>query len=390
MADLTQTILVNLTGSGNLPGLLAGAAAGAKSLGQNFAGAGTVGAKTPGAAAGAGTAGTPAGANAGTAGANPASSLSDTLKIISSLHRQQAQEEADALAAAKKQHEDDLSARKEANKKLLIAAGAAFAGGMGAITGLSGLFNPWALQQFQRATADLGATIGRDLLPYLQTATRFVRDIADAYASLPEPIRSGIAAVIAIGTAAGFVTITIYAVVRGFEFVATTAIAAAAALGLQTTAMANQAAAARMAAGAAGGAGATSTAAAAGGMGLLGKAGMIGMGVLLVSELFSAYGNKANPQGDGSSFGMAARPASVSSIEGYLGELQTDVLSATQRIADNSDKQVTMLDGILNGIQGRTPDGKTKNWADHTEDEKTARIEWGIVTLGISELIRAL
>ena len=396
MADLTQTILVNLTGGGNLPSLLSNAAAGAAALNKGLNSAGTVskptavnsvtpigGVKYP---PGSGPPVPGQGQGNGVGGPSVFHIATATINIQTATITH-------AGASVPGGKDDDGKADKRAdemNRHLKLAAAGAFGGGMGAITGLAGLFNPWAVQQFQRATADLGATIGRDLLPYLQTATRFVRDIADAYASLPAPIRSLVAGSIALGTAVAGAAVVVWGISRGLSFLATTAMAAAAAIGLQTKATQQQAIAS-MAAGATGGAGATATAAAAaGGKGLLAKAGVIGLVGLLGYELFSAFRNKDNPQGDGSSFGMAARPASVSSIEGYMAEIQTDVLFSTQKIADNSDKQVDMLDGILKGLQGKTPDGRTKNWDEHTEDEKTARIEWAIVTLGLSELWRSL
>lgn len=337
MPDLTQTILVNLTGGGNLPGLLAGAAAGATALNKGLAGAGTAG--KPAAGIG-GQATMPSQGVGGQSVFNIANAV---------IHIQTATITHGGIGGQAGKEDDGKADKRadETNRHLKMAAAAAFGGGMGAITGLAGMFNPWALQQFQRASADLGATIGRDLLPYLQTATRFVRDIADAYASLPAPLRSMIAVGIALGVAVGGAALVVWGISRAFAFLRTTALLAAAAFGIQTAAMRQQAAVAAMSAGVgAGAAGATATAAAAGGMGLLGKAGVVGLVALLGYELFSAFKNKSNPQGDGSSFGMAARPASVSSIEGYISEIQTDVLSATQRIEKNTEDSKNILENI--------------------------------------------
>jgi hypothetical protein len=79
------------------------------------------------------------------------------------------------------------------------SAAATYASGMGMV-GSVGLYSPAAAERFSWAVKDFGAAIGRDLLPSLEKGTRWVYDLQKAYLSLSPGTRKVIADTIFYGT----------------------------------------------------------------------------------------------------------------------------------------------------------------------------------------------
>ena len=259
--------------------------------------------------------------------------------------------EAETIAAKAKEGQD----RKDANTQVRSAAGWAFGGGMGAMVGLGGLSNPWSVERFTKATRDLGAVIGRDLLPYLEQATRLVRWAADAWVNLPQPIRSVIAAVGAAGTVVGGVTLAMYGLSRAAGWLANTSNAATIALGRQAAANT-----------AFGGMGAVSWAG-------LGRRALPWLAAGGIAAAMLAGG------GDNSSYGAAVGNGGMTSPEGYLQELQADVMKSG---LSEAQKQTNLLEQILStltGIPSGYKDGPTKIGIDLAggRPKETVPILWG-------------
>ena len=71
------------------------------------------------------------------------------------------------------------------------------------IAALVAKFDPPTVRMFERAVADLQASIGQILAPVLRNATVLIRGVADTFASLSGPGRLAVAALIGAGVALG-------------------------------------------------------------------------------------------------------------------------------------------------------------------------------------------
>lgn len=169
-----------------------------------------------------------------------------------------------------------------------------------AIAGFVGLVSPGTVYRFQLALRDLGATVGRILVPVLEHATRIIRTVADAIMSLPPGLRDFLGV-------AGKVLITIGAIALVFKTVTLVMGLAVAASNLLTTALTAQAAA--------------STAAAVAGGGLLTmltRLGGLALGIGGGTALGTALGGDAATSALGSTIGTAIGGA-LGSFFGPLG-----------------------------------------------------------------------
>ncbi|VTS05321.1 AAA family ATPase [Tuwongella immobilis] len=129
-----------------------------------------------------------------------------------------------------------LNSRLEAYQNRLKAisglGATAFGSGLSAIVGLSRLANPAAYERFQYAFADLGAVIGRELVPYLEKLTAGIRWVADSFVQLDPATRSFIGRAIVIGTVIGGLVMVLPLLAGGLRYATVAMIALRAAMTL--------------------------------------------------------------------------------------------------------------------------------------------------------------
>ncbi len=234
-----------------------------------------------------------------------------------------AQHRQDSEDAREEYLKEETAAYQKRKAQLTAGAAAIFASGMGAITHLSALSDPWGLDRFQKASADLGAVIGRELVPYLHMATEAVRFAADMWVAIPRPIRLLAAAAVAAATAtAGLVVAN--TILSSSIVVTTVATIRASAANLTL----------------------------AGSLVAMGNAAIFSARWLMRHPLIAlatvAVGAAAirNYQKD-ASFGAAIREPSIGTVESYLDALQLDALKAGTNIAEQQLTTLQEIKGLL-------------------------------------------
>lgn len=270
--------------------------------------------------------------------------LGAQIAVISSLNRQRVAEENAQQAkiaaefeagrslrlqreAAVKEARDQYEGRWRTSRNV---GAAAFATGSATVTGLAGLANPWELERFTKASRDLGAVIGRDLLPYLQAATATVRAAADTWLALPSWFRSVAAGAVALVAVGGGVVLA----VTGFRIAIRSVGDAARTAMVQLAAMRASMSFGGVGAGAAGVAGMGAAS------GLLRVIPYVGI-ALMALEVMQAFRNRKQS----SSYGAAPGHASITDNAGYLAAIQVDALQAQ---TDSAKKQEELLQQIAN------------------------------------------
>jgi hypothetical protein len=238
--------------------------------------------------------------------------------------------------------EDPEEAARNRHDRIASASRYAFGAGAGAIVGLGGLNNPAEAAKFQRAVADFGGSIGRDLVPLLKEGTRAIRMVSDAWVSLPQPIRQAAATVIGLGTVVGGGVLAFNFLRNTMTSVWQTANAAAAAVGRQ--------AAANLVVSRTANTVSLSAAGAAGALGTAGRALPWVAGGLMLLEMLS---NRK----EGASIGMARRDVAITDTEGYLRELTADSLRAG---LSEEKHQSDLLTDILAAIKEKGTAGGVK------------------------------
>ncbi len=227
--------------------------------------------------------------------------------------------------------------RERQRRANTATAGGTFAAGMGAITHLSALSDPWGLDRFQKASADLGAVIGRELVPYLRMATEAVRFAADAWVAIPRPVRLLVAASIAAATAVSGLVVA--NALLSSSIVATT-IATVRATAANLTL--------------------------AGSLVAMGNAAIFSARWLMRHPLIAlatvAVGAAAirNYQKD-ASFGAAVREPSIGTAESYLDALQLDALKAGTNIAEQQLTTLQEIKGLLDQPKNIVKEGLNEN-----------------------------
>jgi hypothetical protein len=207
-----------------------------------------------------------------------------------------------AAAKAAKQMEEARKKRQQLYKEGTTASLGLFAAGAATMRGTVGQYAPAAADRFDWALKDFGASIGRDLQPNLEKATKWVYELGNAYLSLSPGTRKAIADTIFYGTllAGGVVVYKSLAFVIGGTYTATRGLVAglgqlAGALGISTVA-AQRAAVANVAAG-----GSSGMLAAGAAGGLLARGGRLalraGLPAWLAYEGLNLFGDKGDEFG---------------------------------------------------------------------------------------------
>jgi hypothetical protein len=104
-------------------------------------------------------------------------------------------------------------------KSIQGLAGTAFAAGTGAIVGLSSLASPVMAERFTYALKDLGAVVGRTLLPTFELMIEKVRGVADWFVQLDPAVQRNVGRMIAFGTAAAGSALVLTKLVGGLRMV---------------------------------------------------------------------------------------------------------------------------------------------------------------------------
>lgn len=317
---------------------------------------------------------------------------------------------AKGMAVPYMQTEDAIAGRRSLSSVVGGAAPWAFGAGMGAIAGHGGMFSPWEMQRFDKAVRDLSASVGKDLVPWLQTATSTVRSLADAWLSLPEWTRKSIAGVIAMGTVIGGSVLVFNMVRTAFLSVAETATLAAAAASRLAVAQSAQA----------------TTASTAGSAGLLGgiggkwRLGLAGAAVFgmmqtpekndswierklinighVADELWTETGRRLYTSGDErdrirrkaetdyearnkkwgiapqSSYGMAPQQAAIADVNSYLNTLQTDAFMSNVAVSFNdSVKRLGEAASALLSFAKHKADDAGAWWTSQPKDDEAEK-----------------
>lgn len=172
-----------------------------------------------------------------------------------------------------------------------------------AIASFVGLVSPGTVYRFQLAMRDLGATIGRILIPVLEHATQIIRTLADVIMSLPPGLKDFIAG-------AGKILLTVGAVALVFKATTLVIGLVTGAVSTLTAALTAQAAATTAAA----------TATSAGLIPMLTRLGGLAVGIGGGTALGTALGGDAATSALGSTIGTAVGGA-LGSFFGPLGTL---------------------------------------------------------------------